>query len=112
MSNSILMGWRNRTSFFNSSEIEAPSTETWIDSDPTTLRTVFKINEARKQNTELAKEEARCVIKRVNEILDVADRTDVDFADLVHFLVGANSELGKVLKKGSLVWMIKSIWSS
>ncbi len=80
-------------------EIEAPSTETWIDSDPTTLRTVFKINEARKQNMELAKEEARCVIKRVNEILDVADRTDVDFADLVHFLVGANSELGKVLKK-------------
>ena len=37
--------------------------------------------------------------ERVNEILDVADRTDVDFADLVHFLVGANSELGKVLKK-------------
>ena len=34
-------------------EIEDPNTETWIDSDHTTLRTVFKINEARKQSVSM-----------------------------------------------------------
>jgi len=80
-------------------EITAPSTESWVDGDPTRMRTKFGINVSRQQNWDIGIEEAMHVKRRVNSIFDVNDQDDVTFDMLINKFVGPDSEIGKELKQ-------------
>jgi hypothetical protein len=77
-------------------EMLTPSTKEWTDCDPASIRTIFKINEAREQHWKYGKDEAKKVIDRVITILNATDRDEVTLRKLIELIVGAQSEIGRI----------------
>lgn len=79
-------------------EIITPSTASWVDGDPTRLRTKFGINVSRRQNWDLGKEEARHVKTRVNSIFGLNCQDTVTLDMLLDKYLGLDSDLCGILK--------------
>ena len=100
------------------SEITAPSTENWADTDNTQLRTRFSINKARDANWKLAIEESERVAQQLQLIFNVEDEDEITFQMLLNLMLGPSSKVAKVLmtkleaeKKEYLEFMI-TYWCS
>jgi hypothetical protein len=77
-----------------------PSTESWVDGDPTSLYTKFGINVSQKQNCNLGKEKARSHVKtHVNSIFGLNHQGTVTLDMLLDKYLGLDSsDLSDIFK--------------
>ena len=78
-------------------ELESPSTQRWIDGNPSRMRTIFKIDTASKKLWEYAKVDFHNVKNRIIHLLDINEENDFSFEKLLNYFIGSESEIGRLL---------------